>query len=257
MKKKILALALAAAMLLAMGAACAEGYVLLHGSASVRTGPGLGYTLLAQLNAGSTVGYLQQSAYDNRGVLWYRVSIGSGAEGWVQSTYAELTDEAGFATYAAGANASGAGFDFITEEVAVSGDVNVRSGPGLDYAILNTMYAGETALYLGSTGVDERGVLWYRVEYEGQPGWVSSVYAALTGSEDYEPAVVEGVSGDSNVRTGPGLGYASVGTLYMGDCADYLGASSIDERGVAWYCIRFGGQTAWVSSRYTEINPAG
>ena len=55
------------------------------------------------------------------------------------------------------------------------------------------------------------------------------------------------------MRTGPGLGYESIGTLFIGDAALYLGASSVDERGVMWYCIRFGNQTGWVSEKYTIL----
>jgi len=250
MKRKITAALLALAMLLALGAAHAEGYVLLHSAATARTGPGLGYSMAAQLGAGSTVGYLQQSAYDSRGVLWYRVSL-SGGDGWVQSTFASLTDEAGFATYAAGAGASG--FGLLTGEVAAIGDVNVRSGPGLAHPILSTMRSGEIAVYLGSASVDERGVTWYSVEFDGASGWVSSVYAELSGSGEFDSAVVEGVTGNSNVRIGPGLGYAAVGTLYLGESADYLGLSSVDERGVTWYCIAYMDESAWVSSKYTEL----
>jgi len=245
-------LAAVLALLLMLGAAAlAEGYVYLTGSAAVRTGPGLGYSKAAQLNAGSTVDYLQQAVYDSRAVLWYRVGLANGGSGWVQSTHAVLTDEAGFATYASGAGASG--FGLLTGEVTVSGDVNIRSGPGLGHPILNTMFKGETAVYLGVSATDNRGVTWYNVQFEDTSGWVSSVYAELTGSPEFAQTVVEASGGNSNVRTGPGLGYASVGTLFKGETADYLGVSSIDERGVTWYCIDFDGQTGWVSSKYTEI----
>ena len=63
---------------------------------------------------------------------------------------------------------------------------------------------------------------------------------------------IEGDDGKSFVRTGPGLGYKSIGTLHKGDDAKYLGETSIDERGVLWYKIRFNGKSAWVSSRYTR-----
>ena len=63
---------------------------------------------------------------------------------------------------------------------------------------------------------------------------------------------IEGDDGKSFVRTGPGLGYKSIGTLRRGDDAKYLGETSIDERGVLWYKIRFNGKSAWVSSRYTK-----
>ena len=70
-----------------------------------------------------------------------------------------------------------------------------------------------------------------------------------------EPSVsyVKGVSGDSNMRTGPGLGYDSIGALKKGESAEYLNESSIDDRGAAWYRISFNGTTGWVSSKYTEL----
>ena len=62
---------------------------------------------------------------------------------------------------------------------------------------------------------------------------------------------IEGDNGKSNVRTGPGLDYKSIGTLHKGEDAKYLGKTSTDNRGVVWYKIRWNGRDAWVSSRYT------
>ena len=63
---------------------------------------------------------------------------------------------------------------------------------------------------------------------------------------------IEGDSGKSNVRTGPGLEYKSIGVLHRGEDAKYLGETSIDDRGVLWYKIRWNGHSAWVSSMYTK-----
>ena len=63
--------------------------------------------------------------------------------------------------------------------------------------------------------------------------------------------MIEGVTGKSNVRKGPGLYYKSIGTLHKGEQARYLGKSSIDEDGRKWYKIDFYGKTGWVSFRYT------
>ena len=63
---------------------------------------------------------------------------------------------------------------------------------------------------------------------------------------------IEGDSGKSYVHTGPGLDYKKLGVLHRGEDAKYLGETSIDERGVLWYKIRWNGQSAWVSSRYTK-----
>jgi len=60
-------------------------------------------------------------------------------------------------------------------------------------------------------------------------------------------------TGDVWLRTGPGLDYDAVSILSSGKSFEYLGESSVDERGVAWYRISAGGKEGWVSSRYTEL----
>ena len=63
---------------------------------------------------------------------------------------------------------------------------------------------------------------------------------------------IEGDDGKSYIRTGPGLGYKSIGVLHRGEDAKFLGDTAYDERGVKWYNIRWNGQSAWVSSMYTK-----
>ena len=70
----------------------------------------------------------------------------------------------------------------------------------------------------------------------------------VSGGKNYK---IGGDSGKSNVRTGPGLGYKSIGVLHRGEEARYLGKTSTDDRGVVWYKIEWNGRNAWVSSRYT------
>jgi len=60
-------------------------------------------------------------------------------------------------------------------------------------------------------------------------------------------------TGDVWLRTGPGLDYDAVSILSSGKSFEYLGESSVDERGVAWYRIIAGEKEGWVSSRYTEL----
>ena len=63
---------------------------------------------------------------------------------------------------------------------------------------------------------------------------------------------IEDDDGKSYVRTGPGLDYKSIGVLHRGEDAKYLGETSVDDRGVLWYKIRWNGRSAWVSSMYTR-----
>lgn len=63
--------------------------------------------------------------------------------------------------------------------VKTTGNVHVRKGPGLDYAEMGTLEKGTLISYLGSTKKDERGVKWYKINYNGKVGWVSSKYSKL------------------------------------------------------------------------------
>ena len=57
-----------------------------------------------------------------------------------------------------------------------NGKSHVRTGPGLDYKKLGVLHVGEDAKYLGKTAVDDRGVVWYKIRWEGRDAWVSSRY---------------------------------------------------------------------------------
>lgn len=267
MMKKLLSLLLIAMLMVACcSAAYAASYVYFTGHTNVRSGPGLGYSSIGQINSGSTLPYLSDSDYDSRGVCWYKVSF-SESSGWVSSKYATLTDNAGTAIYAAGgsgASYSGGSFteNYSAGSVYATANAYVRSGPGLTYTQLTGMETGSYATYLGNTSYDSRGVAWYNISFNGYTGWVSSAYTTLSGgytsdffggfTSTYGSYVVA-TNGDSNVRSGPGLGYTSIGGLSLGDSAPYLGDSSVDERGVTWYNISYNGRSAWVSSRYTSL----
>ena len=73
---------------------------------------------------------------------------------------------------------------------------------------------------------------------------------AVTGGK--RRTYIEGDDGKSHIRTGPGLGYKSIGVLHRDEDARFLGETDIDDRGVLWYKIRWNGREAWVSSRYTK-----
>ena len=66
-----------------------------------------------------------------------------------------------------------------TKFVKTTGNVHVRKGPGLDYGEMGTLAKGEIVSYLGSTRKDGRGVAWYKINFNGNVGWVSSKYAKI------------------------------------------------------------------------------
>ena len=65
--------------------------------------------------------------------------------------------------------------------VTATGDAYVRSGPGRSYPSLGVMQEGETAPYRQEESVDERGVTWYKILFDGKDGWISSAYARIEG----------------------------------------------------------------------------
>jgi len=129
--------------------------------------------------------------------------------------------------------------------------VNLRSGPGLNYKDVGTIYSGTSLTYLDQYSTDNRGVMWYKVRYNSGSAWISSRYSELYGAT----AVVYlyATDGQSYLRKAPNLSAKAITVMQQGDAAEYLGSSSVDERGVTWYRVEYNGNTGWVSSRYTSF----
>lgn len=68
--------------------------------------------------------------------------------------------------------------------VTASSDVNLRTGPGLDYDTIGVLKAGQSCAHTGGISIDDRGIAWYSLEYEGQVAWASSKYAMLVNDGD-------------------------------------------------------------------------
>ena len=222
--------------------------------ANVRSGPGLDYSVKTSMSAGQTAAYLGEVSVDERDVAWYKVKFGK-VTGWVSSKYGKLISSG---SSSSGGSSSGAAYVKVS-----GGNANVRSGPGLDYTGLDVMHSGETATYLDDWSVDDRGVTWYKVKFGKVTGWVSSKYAKLyegkpsssssSSGGSHTSGYVYATGGDANVRSGPGLAYEQLTTMYEGECAKYLKKKSVDNRGVTWYKVKFGKYTGWVSSKYGKL----
>ena len=59
-----------------------------------------------------------------------------------------------------------------------NGKSYVHTGPGLDYKRIGVLHIDETARFLGDTSTDDRGVVWYKIKWDGREAWVSSRYTA-------------------------------------------------------------------------------
>lgn len=130
--------------------------------------------------------------------------------------------------------------------------VNLRSGPGLNYKDIGTVYSGTTLTYLDQYSTDNRGVMWYKVRYNSGSAWISSKYSELYGASAV--VYIYATDGQSYVRNAPRLSGKALTVMQQGDAAEYLGSSSVDDRGVTWYKVYFNGKTGWVSSKYTSFD---
>lgn len=69
--------------------------------------------------------------------------------------------------------------------------------------------------------------------------------------------IVYGDSGKSNIRVSPSKDSSPIGVLHQGESLEYMGDTEYDNRGVAWYSVRYDGQKAYVSSKYTLLKSNG
>lgn len=99
-------------------------------------------------------------------------------------------------------------FPAFAAQVRATGNVNVRTGPGLDYGTIETIFEGNSLEYTGQTEYDDRGVAWYSVDCYGQAGWMSSRYSQLEGDTSEQ-------SNDGASRTGDTSGRIEL-VDYMG-----------------------------------------
>ena len=165
---KIIAAVLTVAMLMT-SAALAAGKIKMDGTANLRKGASTEYAKVGTVKAGRVLNF-DKTKKDDRGVIWYHVK-----GGWVSSKNTTQIDGSVDSTKkSVGKTTKTSG-----SSVNATGDVKLRKGPGLDYAENGMMKAGKTAKFLGSTKKDARGVVWYKVSFNGKTGWVSSKYSKL------------------------------------------------------------------------------
>lgn len=136
-------------------------YVISTGSVNLRKGPGTGYAKITSVASGQKLFYLGKNDEDKNGRTWYKVSCSKGVA-WVSSRYSRLSTGKEESKY-----------------VLTTASVNLRKGPGTDYARIFALPKGKKLTYLGKTSTDSRGRKWYNVSYNGTAGWVSSRYSVL------------------------------------------------------------------------------
>lgn len=117
------------------------------------------------------------------------------------------------------------------------GRLNIRSGPSASSAVLTSLPKGSLVTLISQSGD------WWKVEYApNRYGYCHTDYIRQTAAS---PALVSTASGNLNVRTGAGTGYAKTGSLPKDTVVLILSQSG------GWSRILYGGtKTGYVSSHY-------
>ncbi len=229
---------------------------------NVRTGPGVGHSVLATVKGGTE---LLVTQIDGGGV-WYQVATAAGS-GWINSSFAVTRGSyvnvprqprPGLPTnLATGETDLAPGTPHLVINTAF---LNVRTGPGAGHNVL-TVVKGGTKLIV--TAIDGGGV-WYQVETSAGSGWVNSTYAvgrgnlaSLRRTAATSPREGSDLSGPTpravvntaylNIRSGPGIGHGIIATVPGGTVLKVLGLSG----GRGWYQVEGSFGQGWLNNHYT------
>lgn len=199
---------------------------------NVRTGPGTEYSIIGVTHTGDRYAYLG-SANDQAGTVWYKIQYTASTAAYISSDYASYTPPA---------EPTPIGRIVITAEPRL----NVRSGPGTQYAVLGTLEFGtETDYYTLEGG-------WYKIKYQNAFAYISAEYAREAG-DDPVTKIVQGLvvttAGGLNVRSQPNTSAEVITRLPLGTQLEYY--RQLD----GWFEVDYQGTVAYISSLFAEIVP--
>ena len=161
--------------LLANGTAISEERAVRASAAlNVRSGAGTGNAKITTVSNGTNMIYLGETATVG-GTVWYKVTTSAGI-GWVSGAYSRLVTTPDVKPV----SSSGSSSSSYSKVYVSGGSVWLRTGPGLNYSRVTTVHEGQNLTYRGSSSVDNRGVRWYNVTYNGSSAWISSRYSKLS-----------------------------------------------------------------------------
>ncbi|PGZ07553.1 peptidase M24 [Bacillus cereus] len=136
--------------------------------------------------------------------------------------------------------------------------LRVRTGPAAYHSVIGGVLNGTTLNVVGS----ENG--WFKVNYQGKTGFVSSEFVKFvkggttTPEQPKQPEQPSQAIGDYyinasalNVRSGEGTNYRIIGALPQGQKVQVISENS------GWSKINYNGQTGYIGTRFLSKTPVG
>lgn len=251
MNKRILSLVLALTLLLTFAAPAAlaetqSAWVKMSssdGTLRLRQGPGTNYQFDGYVKSGDAITvYVGETSYDASGAEWTHIQVNAtGKTGYIKTRYISYASSSDAALYI-GKN---------------GGTMNVRKGPGTNYAVAGYAKHGD------ALEIIERGDVWskIRVSRTGKVGYVKNIYiksgssnssAVSPTSYDVARVATKTAGGTVNVRSGAGTGYSVVAKLGRNAALRVIDASS------SWYkVVTANGKTGYIAKNYVSFGASG
>jgi uncharacterized protein YgiM (DUF1202 family) len=219
------------------------------GALNVRSGPGVGFNVVATLLNGQSVTLIGRNAHSS----WVQIRTSTGLQGWVNARFL-LSNIAIPSLPVTDAGTPTA--------VVTTGVLNVRSGPGVSFGVVTVAYQGHIVNLLGRNAAAS----WVKVQLPtSTQGWVNaslvqssvaiSSLAVVDGSTPAPPLTGTAVvaTGALNVRSGPGVSYSVVTVISYGQTVTLIGRNS----NATWAQIRLAnGTVGWVNASLLQLSVA-
>lgn len=229
---------------------------------NVRTAPNRSADIRTTLPEGWVVTIVSGPETDDNDARWYEISTETelGAIiGWVSADYLSHVNVIADEQQAL----NGATIAYV----AADGDgLNLREGPSLEHAIISGIPDGTAVSILSQGFVDEFGIRWSMVSYDGIVGYSAAMFLveapATSTSQTLETdafgtlssgntAEVSGTDGGGvMLRAEPRIDAGAVSSVFEGVEVAILSDPVVDAQGNSWYMATVDGVTGWVHSAY-------
>lgn len=219
---------------------------------NVRTGPGVGHSVLTAVPGGTELAVVAKDV----GRVWYQVKTSAGI-GWVNTNYTVgRGDFSAIPTLGAPEQVAQptipAGVPHLVVNTAY---LNVRSGPSARHDIITTVPGGAK---LAAVGIAP-DLVWYEVATAFGNGWVNSRYTVGRGDFSGVKRYQDALRGDTpralintsrlNIRSGPGATHNIITSVPGGTTLAVLGKSA-DAR---WFLVEGDFGQGWLRNRYVAF----
>lgn len=139
---------------------------------------------------------------------------------------------------------------YAESAVVTGSEVNLRSGPGTNYRVIDCLIRGSTV-----TVTDRSGDTWYAVEYNGQSGFMAAGYLDIS-EDDYGSVTISSDTGNGYInamyvrfRSGPSGNSSILGEYNRGKAVTITGSAG------DWTACVIDGQAGYIHSQYLSSEP--